>query len=322
MDDDRSKWALLAVTRFVLAFVVLAGHLNYLPGNHSWTLIGSVLNQGSAVYGFLVISGYSIAASLERSTKGFYARRVRRIWPTYLVSLSMGVAVAASVTHPLKLATDIYVRPLNWVELLACLTMTQTFLAPALSADGQVWTLAVEWWDYMLAPLFQRMQTWFLTAVLVLSLAAYVRIGAPTNPADSTGGLMFVILAWWWLAGFLFFRHRGKALGYVLLIAPPLMAAEFGWTGVACAIGIIAVAIADRVQIPDELVGFLNWLGDLSYPLYLVHVPVMFAFLLFGVSQPMLIAAASLATAAAILHLVDLPFRRLSKPAVVKLAPS
>ncbi len=310
MNDDRSKWAVLAATRFVLASVVLIGHLNYLPGRHPWTLIGLILNQGSAVYGFLVISGYSIAASLERSPKGFYARRVRRIWPTYLVTLSIGVAVAATVSHPVQLADQIYIRPLGWAELLASLTMTQSFFGPALSADGQIWTLAVEWWDYMAAPFLRRWPTRIVAALLFISLAVFIVARPPTNPADSVGGRMFIILAWWWLSGFLYFRHRGAALGYVFLFAPPLIAAVEGWIGLAAIVGVVAVALCETAAVPKRLAAAFNWLGDLSYPLYLVHVPILLGCFLAGVFQPAVVGLAALAAAAVILHAVDLPLRR------------
>jgi peptidoglycan/LPS O-acetylase OafA/YrhL len=309
MNEERSKWAVLAATRFFLASVVLVGHLDYLPGQHPWTLIGRAFNQGSAVYGFLVISGYSIAASLERSSTGFYARRIRRIWPSYLVSVAMGVAVAASISHPVQFATHIAIRPLNWVEVLAALTMTQTFLAPALSADGQIWTLAVEWWDYMIAPTLRRCATPVVAALMVASLAFFLLVPVPTNPADDTGGRMFLILAWWWLSGFLYYRHRGTALGTALLFAPPLIAATCRFVGLAAVFGIAAVALCESLKLSKNLTRIFDWLGDLSYPLYLVHVPVMFALFLSGVSEPAVVGCASLAVAAAVLHLVDIPFR-------------
>jgi peptidoglycan/LPS O-acetylase OafA/YrhL len=322
MSDERSKWAVLAATRFFLAAVVLTGHLSYLPGHHDWTLIGLFLNQGSAVYGFLVISGYSIAASLERSPAGFYLRRVRRIWPTYLVSLAIGVAVAANVAHPIKFADQIYILPLNWVELLASLTMTQTFLAAALSTDGQVWTLAVEWWDYMAAPFLRKSRTPLVAAVMFGSLALFILLPPPANPAVDVGGRMFVILAWWWLCGFLYFRHRGTPLGYLLLVVPPFIAHTYGWIGRAAIIGIVLVAASEHIRIPRRLTGVLDWLGDVSYPLYLVHVPVMFGLFLAGVTAPAIVGCASLLVAVAVLHLVDIPFRRRPQPAVRRLATS
>jgi hypothetical protein len=63
--DRRSRWALLAGTRFVLAMVVLVGHMSmFNPVGHWWTRFGVYLDQTSAVFGFLLISGYSIAASI------------------------------------------------------------------------------------------------------------------------------------------------------------------------------------------------------------------------------------------------------------------
>ncbi|HEY1559365.1 MAG TPA: acyltransferase [Caulobacteraceae bacterium] len=310
MNDDRSKWAVLAATRFLLACVVLIGHLNFLPGRHSWTMIGTFLNPVSAVYGFLVISGYSIAASLERSAKGFLTRRVRRIWPSYLVSLAIGAAVATTVSHPVYLTHSIVLRPLGWWELAASITMTQTFLGPALSANGQIWTLAVEWWDYLAAPILCRVSTAIIVTILGISLAFFMLAPPPPNPADSFGGGMFIILAWWWLSGFLYFRHRDTAVGYAVLFIPPFVAAVDGWIGRAAVIGIFAVAFCNGPTIPRRLSSFFDWLGDLSYPLYLVHIPILWCLFLAGVYEPALVGVASLATAIVVLHFVDIPFRR------------
>lgn len=314
MRKDSSQWAVLAATRFVLASVVLTGHLNYLPGYHPWTAVGLFLNQGSAVYGFLMISGYSIAASLDRSAEGFFARRFRRIWPSYLVSLALGVAVALAVKRPVHLTANVVLQPLVWSELLASLTMTQTFLAPALSADGQIWTLAVEWWDYMLAPVIRRWSTPILSVIVAISLAYYCLVPPPENPANTTGGWMFLVLAWWWLSGFLYYRHRGTALGYALLVLPPLFAASYGWIGRAAFIGIAALASCEYIALSDRVSRLFNWLGDLSYPLYLVHVPVMFAFNLFHFYDALVVAFGAILTSAVVLHLVDYPLRRPGRP--------
>lgn len=309
LTEDQSQWSVLAGTRFFLSLVVVIGHLNYLPGSHNWTLLGIYLNQGSAVYGFLLISGYSIAASLERSPKGFIIRRVKRIWPSYIFSILLGVLVAISVNREIFIADQVSFHPLVWTELLASLTMTQTFIAPALSADGQIWTLAVEWWDYMAAPLLRRWSTKLLTAILFISMVAFILSPPPSNPANDLGGKMFFILGWWWLAGFLYHRHRGTVVGYVLLFAPPLIVAVDGWIGRAAVVGLIALASSRLLPVSKRIGAILNWLGDLSYPLYLVHVPILFALFLLHVYEPALIAAASLLVAAFVLHFVDAPFR-------------
>jgi len=52
-----TRWTVLAGTRFILASVVLVGHMSLFdPAGHWWTRFGTFLNQGSAVYGFLIIS--------------------------------------------------------------------------------------------------------------------------------------------------------------------------------------------------------------------------------------------------------------------------
>jgi peptidoglycan/LPS O-acetylase OafA/YrhL len=65
--------------------------------------IFQILDPKAAVIGFFLISGYSIAASLQRSSKGFYRRRFLRIYPiyffaivtTHILSLVLGSGIQA-----------------------------------------------------------------------------------------------------------------------------------------------------------------------------------------------------------------------------------
>jgi peptidoglycan/LPS O-acetylase OafA/YrhL len=87
----RSEWAVLALMRFFLAFVVLNRHLMmvYSDGNDIFGL--KEFGSFSAVVGFFIISGYSIHFSIKREEEGFYIRRIRRIYPTYFVALGLAL---------------------------------------------------------------------------------------------------------------------------------------------------------------------------------------------------------------------------------------
>jgi len=137
--------------------VVVLGHCCYfVSGRQDWSYIGLWLNQGSAVFGFFILSGYSIAASLDREITGYYRRRLVRIWPTYLACLAVGVAVSAVLPHGLNWPTGGHLPAMAWPEVIASVLMLQTFLGSPIPVVGQIWSLSPEWWHYMLAPKASR----------------------------------------------------------------------------------------------------------------------------------------------------------------------
>jgi peptidoglycan/LPS O-acetylase OafA/YrhL len=88
-----NNWALLGGLRFFLAFIVLTAHLGwYLPKSDPFLKFDK-FSPVVAVLGFLLISGFSIAASLNASPKGYYFRRFIRIFPLYIFSISISVLI-------------------------------------------------------------------------------------------------------------------------------------------------------------------------------------------------------------------------------------
>jgi peptidoglycan/LPS O-acetylase OafA/YrhL len=93
--DASLFWPILGAVRFFLALVVVGAHLVWFDRSDE---VGRQLGMFSgivAVIGFLVLSGFSIAASLERERAGFYARRFRRIFPLYALAIASAWAVPA-----------------------------------------------------------------------------------------------------------------------------------------------------------------------------------------------------------------------------------
>jgi peptidoglycan/LPS O-acetylase OafA/YrhL len=83
------QWKVLAGLRFFLAWIVVCYHLkNFIPdyGKDFLCTFGK-LNGLTAVLGFLLISGYSIAHSLTKNPEGFYNRRFLRIYPLYFCAV-------------------------------------------------------------------------------------------------------------------------------------------------------------------------------------------------------------------------------------------
>lgn len=299
-----SQWDVLAVARFILAAIVLLAHLNGRVGGHGWTSVVEHLQDArSAVFGFLLISGYSIAASLERDEAGFLWRRVRRIYPVYLASLGFALVSSAVGAG----------APQTLPRIAGTALMLQGFAVATISTDGQLWSVAVEWWNYLLAPIYRRVIDAGLWLLIALSFGLYL-LFFPKDPSFMTGGIIFAQLSWMWLLGFLYYRHRRTLYGYSLLALPLLAGGQLQWIGVAVWIGAAALILGDRLALPASLGARLRWLGHLSYPVYALHVPVFALCFYYGVKSPGLIVAIVLVVSTAVLHSIDLPFRRLRLP--------
>lgn len=80
-------WAILAGLRFLLALIVVGVHLARFANPNSLICRMAHLGGFTAVIGFLVVSGISMAASVERRPQGFLGRRVLRIYPLYLAAV-------------------------------------------------------------------------------------------------------------------------------------------------------------------------------------------------------------------------------------------
>ncbi len=335
------RWSLLALLRFALATIVAMVHLGErMPIGALAPL--PMLGGFEAVLGFLVISGYSVTVSLEQRPDGFLRRRLLRVFPSYLACLALTLGVMAFVQHkPLPGVGEIMAN----VLLLNQLVTHTSILLPA-------WSLSLECWFYALLPLLALLPARHVRRIAWLSFAAFVAftvgrtllqlpyyagVGHGANVpllafAWVTGSLMArrdadAALAWrdlrWMFAGHIVLDvliqagHRIKhheAARFAIDDLPGFcLQALTLWVLVRCLARVIAPATTPRIRSR-----WMNALGDWSYPLYLVHVPiyalvVSMAGAAAGATQGALpIAAFGLALVAAIAlhHGVERPWRR------------
>ncbi len=310
--DDGDQWALLAGLRFVLAFIVVGGHLTSYFVDKSWASFGLWLNQEGSVYGFFLISGYSIASSLERAPLHYYQRRVERIWPLYLAALGF-TAVVVCATHSLALTPlgIAYLGP-TFPEFLGSLLMLQTFVVPAVSYIGPSWSLSIEWWLYMIAPLLKRLPPLILAILITASIWRFI-----VYPGQEFEDRPYLSYAWLWLVGFAYARHRAHKWSALILTVPCMVVWQFkGTLYLATIATIIALTICRDIKIPNARIRrALNWAGDLSYPLYLIHMPTLLLLCYLRIVNPTLLVLGCFGVAAAMLYGVDYPVRRHSAAA-------
>jgi peptidoglycan/LPS O-acetylase OafA/YrhL len=286
--------------RLFLALVVAIGHFRFLATANSLEprLLG--FGPSDAVMMFYVISGFLISMTLstnyERTSTGvllFYRRRFVRIfslyWPVVLISF--------------VLAPPIY----NFIELRALDQVTTLFLfgadINAALADypvingmatpfgaPQAWTLSVELMFYVFAP-FVVQRTARIILLLSVAFAGYIA-------ALHLGTPHLEIWAYRFGPSTLAFFFIG-ALAYRLGSSMPFLQTHLVWA--ACliivaliknihhrsgadialfwvAICLFALALPGLFEATKRM-KFLNFLGNLSYPLYLTHYFVLLALL-------------------------------------------
>jgi peptidoglycan/LPS O-acetylase OafA/YrhL len=315
------QWEVLSGLRFFLALVVVCHHLqHFVPKNDAFVLLQE-FSGFSAVLGFLLISGFSIAHSITRNSKGFYQRRIIRIYPLYFCSLI--VSVVPFMLHDdnfLSFDGTEYVMP-RLLNFFGNMFFAQNiFLAP-LPSNGVVWSLGVELICYLLAPLLLKLslnRTLLIVGFSAGSFLLYELMGHPLGKdiAFLRYGLPLLFLLWAWLLGFLLFLYPNKnwlksltvSLGCLVLSATAYGEARL----YILTYVLVALVLSNPLsfQMPKFVSKFLSYLGELSYPLYLFH---SFAFTLgyfiLSFKNSFSLIFLSMLISIIFYHLVDVPIR-------------
>ncbi|MFD8913201.1 acyltransferase family protein [Streptomyces sp. NPDC059575] len=256
-----------------------------------------------AVVFFLVLSGFSLAIAPARHgwrTAGvgrFLRRRAWRILPPYWAALVMSLVVAWFVVSPSH-----YGLPTAKSVLVYGLVAQDVFTAP--TPNGAFWSIGVESELYLLFPLLLLVQRKFgaaaLVATVTLPVVAWGMWAPGANPVEGANGLTPhlapVFVAGMAGAGVVVASERVRRLPWgwlAVLAAAPVavvgVARGFVWTvnhyfwvdlAVAPAMTMLIMAVATGRS--AVIVRFLTTrpmrsLGDLSYSLYLIHLPIVMA---------------------------------------------
>ena len=304
--SEEPNWALLGAIRFFLAIVVFNEHIRLVEGNRGL----SEWFGGGAVAAFFVISGLSMAHSLSRGSKGFYERRFYRIWPLYIFSIALALA-------PLMRGGGFYVYPgggmvelPTQLELVLNAVMLQPLVILPIGTNGVIWSLGVEAAFYLVVPFYARLSDRARLGVLGAALLFALYASHSSMIALQNRGTFWPYLGMFWLfaLGFELFRWRhDPRVQQATLVAPMLV----GYGSITMAASLLLVLHQSKIKISPTWAKRFLYLGELSYPLYILHDPVM-AMLnqQFPKTPIWTYYVAGLVAAVAAYHLIDAPLRK------------
>jgi len=320
----------MAGIRFLLALMVAMGHLASALADGTARYYG-VCSGDACVAMFLVISGYCMAHSYGQEPAGFYRRRFWRIWPVYAFGLFLGLVPFALWGPHIALSFQNSATAPRWPEVVHSLLCIPPVTGYPLNTA--LWTVAAECLFYTLVPVLARLLPGYIVPVILASALIQYRLTDLEIYRLAISGsvldALFLDLRIFWPfgLGWLLHAHGSRRWLQVLAVGlstavflPELFRGEFG--PLITGGGVVLLLNMERIQFPAKLAARLDYLGDLSYPLYAVHTAIAWLVALcypsILVLQPALIIWLCLAIAALVLHGIDRPLRRLGRQPLVR----
>ncbi|MEQ1949301.1 MAG: acyltransferase [Bryobacteraceae bacterium] len=258
----------IQVLRGLAAFAVFWHHLTIEAESLVWS--GRYGKFGVEV--FFVISGFIIPYSLFRasytlrSIPKFLLKRLVRVDPPYIASIVVAILLPwVSTLIPGFRGTAPPLLPAQWLAHLAYLNVY--FHYPWL--NDVYWTLAIEFQFYLLIGLLFPVLVARNNIVRVGSLCAVGLLYLYRSPVHLSGYIHY------FMVGIALFQYRVGLLSRTIwwLVTISLLMWAAGSEGVAGAIAASMSAAAISSELPP--IPFLEWLGALSYTLYLFHYPIL-----------------------------------------------
>lgn len=293
----------MGLLRIILALAVVAGHAN-------GDILGiPALNRFYAVQAFFIISGFYMAMVLNEGYQGskglrnFYGTRALRIFPMYFI----GVTIACALNllgngtpftpefWQLNLGSKLFYLASNLIILgqelpyLFCFPKQDGSCASEyLQLVIPAWSIAAELMFYVLAPFLvrsnKRLACFVGAGAVFLAAMAQLTYPQPAHgilrPAETLTYQYFAFPATWLFFGL-------GALGYRIAMRK---LEPSPWFFVALAVLMLILwhtgtimpwwhAMLFAAAVP-LLFGFTRtlrwdrWIGELSYPVYILHYPV------------------------------------------------
>lgn len=288
--------------RFFLAFLVMLYHIPQFFANRGLPFFNDfpIFHRGrEAVYVFFVLSGFLIIRLLYRekvnngsiSIKNFYIRRILRIYPLYFLILIIGMLYYNVVLDAVGIPYD---NDYNMTNALLLFVFFLPNVAAVLYQPGGVleilWSIGIEEQFYLvIAPLFLFLKKeWLITFFGLFTLVYFMIFAVDVLPFLRKFDFLYFYFS---AGGILAILHERYEIGHKInsyfkwLLLVAFMAYFFtdifqiGSSNLYHGIGIVlfsftilTLSYAPVFTIRNQ---FFNYLGSISYGVYMYHALVM-----------------------------------------------
>ncbi|MEJ0026481.1 MAG: acyltransferase [Rhizomicrobium sp.] len=329
---DGRKYVSLDGLRGVAALAVVLYHL---PGPlHALAPRGYL-----AVDLFFLLSGFVLAGAYEARLRAglvpgaFLLIRLKRLWPVYAVGVVLGVFVFSLVRALCPEAGFAFPHETMAQAILTSLLFLPQFAAyggPAFPFNAASWSLSVELFGNLAyAALARTLRAPLLAALICVGLAGVALVALKTgtldvgvSPSNLAGGYIRFLFSF--PAGIALWRL--EAAGRLPTMRSPLWlafaAAAFAFCGggggaardiVTVVFLFPAILVAARGNPRSaRLARAFAWAGAVSYPLYVLHPPLVVA--LSALASPSALPLASLAVLCGTIAAAALANRYFDRP--------
>ena len=277
------KWRLLGTYRLMLAMLVVTSHSSdFLP---AWVMPLALGNVG--VFGFFVLSGFVISEACDRVYRGaaqrFLLNRFLRLYPTYWAACGLAVAIYLYIGHeelsfaPKTILANlgiVYAPPgtFFWISVIWAvgieiryyfIAATVSWLAARFPARagmtyGLAGIVALALYGYTWANDFSVLATFRHAPFFVLGACAYFIVGRGCRKATALAGVAALLsLHSYW---------DYNAAGPTDLVSS---------TAIFFFVVAILLALTTTTAGSGRLISADKFFGDFTYPLYLVHFPIV-----------------------------------------------
>jgi peptidoglycan/LPS O-acetylase OafA/YrhL len=294
MASGNERFVFLDGLRGVAAIVALLGHLAlFFP-------IAAHFPYILAVDFFFMLSGFVIARTyVPRILNGmslwaFTRARLIRLYPMLLLGSLLGAAALAAHVFIHNDADWWSVGVTLVLGVLVLPTFTTGVGESAFPLNQPAWSLFFEIWANLLFVVVvmtaRRWSRWVFAAIALVAFGAALANAALNGDtggymmSNFAGGVPRVLFAF--CIGALLFQapaamRSGAGVGLILLLT--LLVTLFAPIGLNAVNSVLIVALvfpplihmSSGVQVKGRLARACSFLGDLSYPLYLIHFPIL-----------------------------------------------
>ena len=251
-----------------------------------------------AIQGFFIVSGLLVYGSLERSKSlpDYAGKRVRRLYPAYLVIIAIPALVSLVLTFGDAGALGEVLR------FLGANAIFLNFLEPDLpglfegqrftAVNGALWTLKIEVMFYILLPVLAwgitRLKSYWWVGLAGLALIAFAwkhMMGALDSAFSFQLSRQLPGQLMYFAAGMALWRLRDRLVDHavtafivgLVALSASLLVPELGALRVLGLTGLI-VGVAFT---PGPELNAARW-GDVSYGVYIVHFPIIQGLIMLG----------------------------------------